>query len=99
MDGELMLNVTKCALDRLSHRLACKKAGVDIALRFTRREGGWKLGPDQARPGDVTFAHDGRNVLLLDEITAEAMANMTLVVRNTDAGPRLRLRHVTNRRN
>ncbi len=89
-----MLNVTKPALDRLSDRLARRKAADDVALRFTRREGSWKLGPDQARPGDVTFAHDGRNVLLLDETAAEAMSNMTLDVRSTDAGPRLRLRRI-----
>jgi hypothetical protein len=89
-----MLSVSKPALDRLSHRLASRKAAADVALRFTRREGGWKLGPDRARPGDVTFAHDGRNVLLLDETTAEAMANMMLEVRKTDTGPRLRLRRI-----
>jgi hypothetical protein len=84
-----MLRVTKPALDRLSHRLANKKAADDVALRFTRREGGWKLGPDQARPGDVTFACGGRNVLLLDGPTAEAMAELTLDVRTEDTGLRL----------
>ncbi len=92
-----MLNVTKPALERLSRRLIRKEAADDIALRFTRREGGWNLGTDQARPGDVTFAHGGRNVLLLDQAAAEAMTNMTLDVRNTDVGPRLRLRRGTSR--
>ena len=92
-----MLNVSKTALDRLSHRLAHRKADADVALRFTRREGGWKLGPDQTRPGDVTFAHDGRNVLLLDEAVSQAMTDLTLDVRNTDAGPRLRLRRIAGR--
>ncbi len=87
-----MLNVTQPALDRLSRRLARKEAAADVALRFTRREGGWKLGPDQTRPGDVTFAHEGRTVLLLDASAAQAMKDMTLDVRNTPAGPRLRLR-------
>ncbi len=87
-----MLNVTKLALNRLSRRLAHNEAAEGVALRFTRREGGWKLGPDQARPGDVTFAHEGRNVLLLDATAAKAMTDMTLEVRKTDAGPRLRLR-------
>jgi hypothetical protein len=92
-----MLTVTKPALTRLSRRLAHDEADDDIALRFTRRAGGWKLGPDQARPGDVTFAHDGRNVLLLDKSAAQAMTNLTLDVRKTDAGPRLRLRRVADR--
>ncbi len=91
-----MLNVTERALDRLSRRLTHKKAAGDVALRFSRREGGWKLGPDQARPGDVTFAHDGRNVLLLDEAVSLAMTDLTLDVRKTDAGPRLRLRRIAD---
>lgn len=92
-----MFTVTEPALDRLSHRLARKNAADDIALRFTRREGGWKLGTDQARPGDVTFAHDGRNVLLLDEAVSQGMTDLTLDVRRTDAGPRLRLRRGAGR--
>jgi len=90
-----MLNVTKPALDRLIDRLTRRKAEDDVALRFTRRDGGWKLDPDRQRPGDITFTHDGRNVLLLDETAAEAMTNMTLDVRDTGAGPKLRLHRVT----
>jgi hypothetical protein len=87
-----MLNVTEPALNRLSDRLARREAAENVALRFTRRDDRWKLDQDQERPGDVKFAHEGRNVLLLDRSAAKAMANMTLDVRKTDAGPRLRLR-------
>jgi hypothetical protein len=86
-----MLNVTKRALDRLSRWLDREEAAENVAMRFTRREDRWKLDQDQARPGDLTFSHGGRNVLLLDAGAAAAMADLTLVVRNTDAGPRLRL--------
>ena len=92
-----MLNVTKPALSRLSHRLARQEPAEGVAMRFTQRDGAWKLGPDSARPGDVTFAHDGRNVLFLDQTAAKAMTNMTLEVKKTDAGPRLRLRRRSNR--
>jgi hypothetical protein len=92
-----MLTITEPAFNRLSHRLARGNAADDMALRITRRDGGWKLRPDRARPGDTTFAHDGHNVLLLDEAVSKATANMTLVVRKTDAGPRLRLRRPTSR--
>lgn len=92
-----MLTVTKPALDRLSHRLARKKAADDVALRFTRRAGGWNLDPDRARPGDITFAHDGRNVLLLDEAVSQGMTDLTLDVRTTEAGLRLRLHRITGR--
>lgn len=38
-----MLSVTVAALDRLSHKLADRKAAADIAMRFTRRKQGWRL--------------------------------------------------------
>jgi Fe-S cluster assembly iron-binding protein IscA len=87
-----MLTVTEEARDRLSQKLIEKKVANNAALRFIRREGGWVLRPDQARPTDTTVTHRGRGVLLLDETVARAMADMVLDIRNTEAGPRLTLR-------
>lgn len=87
-----MLDVSKPALARLSYKLAHDDSGKDVALRFTPHENGWKLSPDRARFGDVTFTHGGRNVLLLDESVSQAMADLMLDLRRTDSGPRLRLR-------
>jgi hypothetical protein len=87
-----MLTVTIAALERLSQKLADKKAADDVALRFRRAAGRWRLRVDRARPHDATFAHEGRNVLLLDRATARAMTALTLMVRATEAGPRLKLR-------
>ena len=93
-----MLTVTTPALLRLAKRLARSGAGREVTLRFTRREGGWKLQPGEERANDVSFAHDGRSVLVLDEPVAKAMADMTLDVEHTGAGPRLRLRRAKGRR-
>ena len=90
----MMFTVTAAALDRLSTKLAGKKAGGDEAFRFTRRTGGWKLCLDCARPADTAFAHDGRSVLLMDTTVSQAMTDMTLDARSTDSGPRLKLRRV-----
>ena len=87
-----MLNVTEAALDRLSNKLAYKKATADQALRVTRKPRGWKLRLDCSRPSDTAIAHDGKNVLLLDEAVCHAMRDMTLDVRAAKAGPRLTLR-------
>ena len=87
-----MLNVTNAALKQLNSRLITQSATEDTALRFKRREKRWRLEPDRERPGDVTFASDGRNVLLLDESIAQATANWVLDVRSTSMGPRLNLR-------
>ena len=87
-----MLTVTMAARERLSSKLTHKKAADDVAMRFTRREGGWRLRLDRARPDDTAFTHDGRNVLLLDEKVSQAMANITLDAKTTEAGSRLTLR-------
>ncbi len=86
-----MLDVTTAARGRLLEKLVHKATAEEMALRFTQKPGGWKLRPDEARPGDTTFTHEGRNVLLLDEETSQAMADLVLDVRSTDAGPRLTL--------
>lgn len=86
-----MLTVTKTALDRLSRRLARREAAEGMALRFTRREGGWTLRLDHESAGDTAFTHDGRKVLLLDEAVSKAMADMTLDTRGGDQQSRLRL--------
>ncbi len=87
-----MLTVTPAALDRVSEKLAHRQAAVGMALRISRRENGWKFHPDRSAPADTTIARDGVTVLLLDKAVAEAMAEKTLDVRTTDAGPRLMLR-------
>ena len=91
-----MLTVTAAALDRLSRKLARKKPTDGVALRFTRRAGGWRLGLDCARPADTEFTHDGRRVLLLDAAVSRAMTNMALDVKRTDSGPRLTLHKATS---
>jgi hypothetical protein len=92
-----MLTVTQSALDRLSNKLADREDAAGMALRFTRRKGGWKLRLDHESPGDTAFTHDDRKVLLLDETVTDAMKTMTLDVRETMRGPRLTLRRNTKR--
>ena len=87
-----MLTVTPGAGVRLVRKLAHKGAKDEMAMRFTRREGGWKLRVDHARPADTAITHEGRIVLLLDQVVSQAMADMTLDVSGTEAGPRLTLR-------
>ncbi len=87
-----MLAVTEPALKRLSHRLTHHGVAVGMALRFKRREGGWTLCVDRESPGDTTFSHDGRTVLLLDAEVSQAMAGMTLDAKAMGQRARLRLR-------
>ena len=86
-----MISVTAEALKRLSQKLVSKQAGRDVAWRFRYSAGRWKLHLDRARPDDATFMHMRRKVLLLDSATASAMDTLTLSIRETTKGPRLRL--------
>lgn len=87
-----MLTITKPALQRLSRRLDRKGAADGMALRFTRREGGWKLLLDHETTGDRVFTHEGRKVLLLDKTVSEAMSSMTLETRASGQRTGFRLR-------
>lgn len=91
-----MLNVTAAARARLLTKLVRKNAADDVALRFRREKDKWRLQLDRAAPDDTVFAHEGRNVLLLDEAASKDMDLMTLDARNTDRGARLKLHRVTH---
>jgi Fe-S cluster assembly iron-binding protein IscA len=89
-----MFEVTAAARDRLSKKLAQQEPTEGVALRFTRRTGGWKLRLDRPRPDDTVFNHGAQKVLVLDAEVAKAMAALTLDVSSTEAGARLKLRRV-----
>jgi hypothetical protein len=61
-------------------------------MRFLRKRRGWKLRPDKPGPEDITFAHEGRTVLVLGPRVAQRLADRTLDARDTPVGPRLHLR-------
>ncbi len=85
-----MLTVTAIAAERLS--LLLNDTSLDRAVRIVRRKQGLKLRRDFARSGDTTFAHQGRVVLVLDARMAESLTTRTLDVRETEGGPRLRMK-------
>ena len=87
-----MLIVTEAAGIRLAAKLARRRVGDDVAMRFLRKRRGWKLRPDKPAAEDVAFAHDGRTVLVLGPQVAQQLADRTLDARKTPAGPRLQLR-------
>lgn len=89
-----MLTLTDAAGACLADRLAKKGAGGDEALRFLRRRKrhGWMLRLAKPGPTDATFSHDGRIVLVLDEQSSKLLNDRMLDIKQTDKGPRLRLR-------
>jgi Fe-S cluster assembly iron-binding protein IscA len=89
-----MLTVTEGARARLARRLDRKKCSKEQAIRFVRDEdrSRWSMHVDSIQPADVHYAHQGRTVLIIDEESAHRLRNRLLEVRETDEGPRLRLR-------
>jgi hypothetical protein len=74
----------------MAHLLVAKPG--DSVLRIVREDRRMRLRLGTVRPGDQTFAHDGRVVLALDEGIGTRLTGSRLDVRETDEGPRLRLK-------
>lgn len=86
-----MLTLTDAAAVHLTELLTTAEAPEDVAVRFVRNEKGLAMQMDNERPGDDTFAHEGRTVLLLDSEVSEALTGRILDVEDSVEGPRLAL--------
>lgn len=84
-----MLNLTPAAGGYLSQVLEEAKASPDTAVRLAVDGDGLESKLDVVRPGDTTYNHEGRKVLLLDTRASRVLADRTLDVQPTDEGPRL----------
>ena len=87
-----MFTITDAAGEHLTALLENAKAPEETAIRFALE--GNTLAPklDTAHPGDETFAHAGRTVLVLDPDALQVIADGTLDVQPTEEGPKLVLR-------
>lgn len=81
--------VTEKAAEQLAAMLDQAGASGRVAVRISRGEEGWRMRLDRESPDDETFDHRGRTVLVLGQSVAEALADATLDVRETDEGPSL----------
>jgi len=84
-----MLTVTDAAKTHLAQILDEHKLPADVAVRFVVEGQGITLKQDNKRPGDATFQHEGRTVLLLDSKVSELLTEDTLDV----DGAKLTLEH------
>ncbi|UCF34059.1 MAG: hypothetical protein JSV78_01885 [Phycisphaerales bacterium] len=87
-----MLSVTDAATEYLAGLLSDAEAPDDMAVRFVYEAKGFQMRTDGEQPGDTTFAHEGRTVLVMEEQVADLLADRTLDVHDAGAGPRLVLR-------
>jgi Fe-S cluster assembly iron-binding protein IscA len=75
-----MLTVTEAAGGHVGQILSQENFPEEVAIRLVYEGRGIGMQPDNERPGDATFEHDGRVVLLLDEQVSQLLANDTLDV-------------------
>lgn len=86
-----MFSITEAAGAHLAGLLERAEAPEDVFARLEQEEGGLALRLGHADPGDNTFAHEGKTVLVLSDELHQQLADSTLDVEDTDQGPRLRL--------
>ncbi len=65
-----MLTVTYTAAEHMAYRLSEYEVRDDVVLRMKSTKDGIEMQPDKIRPGDETFDHNGKVVLVLDQQTS-----------------------------
>ena len=88
-----MLQITPTAGEFLSAMLERSQAPAEAAIRLEIDGDELTSRLDQPRPGDATLAHEGRNVLILDERVAELLDGITIDVEPGAQGDSLVLLH------
>jgi Fe-S cluster assembly iron-binding protein IscA len=86
-----MLTVTQDAKNVLADILDRGNAPQEMALRLVAESGALHLKPDQERPEDTSFDHDGKTVLIVDEKLASDLNDVVLDAQQTPDGPQLTL--------
>ena len=75
-----MLTVTEAAGTLLAQILDQEDLPQEVAIRLVHEGEGVTMQPDSERPGDATFQHEDRTVLLLDEQISQLLTEETLDV-------------------
>lgn len=85
-----MLQVSIPAAARMAHLL--KTRPETAVLRIVLHKDRLRMRRGLVHPGDQTFAHNGRVVLALDKTMGTTLSKRELDLRQTDHGPKLRLK-------
>ena len=84
-----MLTVTYTAGEHIAYMLSEHEVRDDVVLRIELTKGGIKMQPDKMRPGDETFDHNGKVVLVLDQKASQLLGNKTIDLMSDDDGSHL----------
>ncbi len=84
-----MVTVTYTAGEHMAYTLSEHQVRDDVALRINWTKDGFEIQPDKIRPGDETFDHNGKVVLVLDQQTSQSLGNKTIDLTTDDDGSHL----------
>ena len=87
-----MLTVTYCAAEHMAYTLSEHQIPDEVVLRIEFTKGRVVMQPDEIRPGDETFDHNGNVVLVLDQQTSQSLGNKTIDLMTDDDGSHLILK-------
>ncbi len=86
-----MLNVSEAACAYLSKLLSESDVPDDVSARIIIEGNQMSLQPDDEKPGDVTFVHEGKPVLVIGENISQSLSGKTLDVKDSEEGLQLTL--------
>ncbi|TVQ60474.1 MAG: hypothetical protein EA379_08080 [Phycisphaerales bacterium] len=86
-----MLTVTERACEKFASLINENGLPENVAIRLVVHGEGLAVAPDEERPGDKTFDHDGRTVLLIEPAIAEHLDERTLDIDDSEQGDQLRI--------
>ena len=86
-----MLTMTEAAGAHLVDLLGEAEVPEDVAIRFVIESEELTLRLDKEQPGDESFNHEGKTVLLVDEEMSTMLSGKTLDIEPSDEGPKLTL--------
>ncbi len=84
-----MVTLTYTAGERMAYTLSEHQVRDDVVLRIKMGKGGVGIRQDKIRPGDETFDHNGKVVLVLDQQTSQLLGNKTIHLMTDDDGSHL----------
>ena len=88
-----MFVMTEAAGEYLRAVLDRAKAPEEAAIRLDLEGNALVSKLDKPRPGDATFDHDGRKVLVMDDRVSQMLAEAKLELQPTAEGEKLVLVH------
>ncbi len=86
-----MVTVTYNAAEHMAYTLSEHEVPDVVVMRMKVTKGGVELRPDKIRPGDESFDHNGKVVLVLDQQTSQFLGNKTIDLITDEDGSHLTL--------